>query len=432
MIQLVWSTVLALHAVGAAVFWWTAPGGFPTSSSEHWVNAVAPVVPIVLVGAALFTRGRLAAAVLPVVLAAIPLFWMTFAISLRLTFPADTGGIWYLPFFGGFALLVIWVRQYGFRVPRPLLLVLVAALALIAGWAAPSTMRADEPMTRPAETTLAEPAAGASTTPKLIKLGKEAQVHPGEGRIVMKRDQVLLTVQPLLTFADRSPDRFFTSSAAPEDNTPTRRRFASMRRDGARWALAYGDEDRSQIDVELREGTLEIDARSRLARAVFAHLDSFLDLTIRGHRKLSVAFSPMPGRRVEVPAPGAPARFAYVDAGGTLHVVDAAQARHGPFTELASGPLVRDRPLSLTLYDGDRAVFRVTVPDFAPQASTRLSPAAGWGVPENMIELVRGGEAENAPALVSFSLATTSIGRGTRSVGHAPGVYRDRVTVEQP
>ena len=53
-------------------------------------------------------------------------------------------------------------------------------------------------------------------------------------------------------------------------------------------------------------------------------------------------------------------------------------------------------------------------------------------MPVNAIELVRGGDADTAPVLISFSLAATNIGRGTASVGHAAGVYRNRITVKLP
>jgi hypothetical protein len=83
----------------------------------------------------------------------------------------------------------------------------------------------------------------------------------------------------------------------------------------------------------------------------------------------------------------------------------------------------------VTLYDGDKAAFTITLSDWSAQASTALSPTAGAGLPVNTIELVRNGDADNALSLLTTSLASTSIGRGTQSVGHAAGVYRNRITV---
>jgi hypothetical protein len=66
------------------------------------------------------------------------------------------------------------------------------------------------------------------------------------------------------------------------------------------------------------------------------------------------------------------------------------------------------------------------------QASTQLSPTAGWGIPVNATELLRSGEPETARMLISLSLAGTSFGRGTQTVGHADGIYRNRMTITLP
>ena len=86
----------------------------------------------------------------------------------------------------------------------------------------------------------------------------------------------------------------------------------------------------------------------------------------------------------------------------------------------------------LTLYDGDKAAFTVTLDGLVGAGLDALSPTAGDGLPVNAIELVRGGDADTTPGLITASLAATSLGRGTATVGHAAGVYRDRVTVAMP
>jgi len=130
-----------------------------------------------------------------------------------------------------------------------------------------------------------------------------------------------------------------------------------------------------------------------------------------------------------VPSVKQNARFAYVDAAGGFHVVEAAKQRRGPFTELASGTLRAGAPLTVTLYDGDKPLFAVALEDYVAQASTGVSPAAGWGVPQNAIEFMRGGDAETTPVLVTASLAATTVGQGTATVGHAAGVYRNRMSI---
>jgi hypothetical protein len=246
---------------------------------------------------------------------------------------------------------------------------------------------------------------------------------------VVRRDALIMNVNPLLGFADRSPDRCWVA-LAPEGRSVATTRTLSAR--GGSASFAYKDEDQSVIEVSAHEGVVQLDARSRLAQPLFAHGSSYAELALQGHRKLAVAFSPAPQQRIAVPAVGEPARFAYVDAHETFHVAQASQRQRGPFTELAAGRLRRGDALAVTIYDGDKAMFVVTLADWAAQVSTELSPAAGDGLPMNVIELVRGGEPETAPVLISFALAATTIGRGTQSVGHAAGVYRDRISVALP
>jgi hypothetical protein len=155
-------------------------------------------------------------------------------------------------------------------------------------------------------------------------------------------------------------------------------------------------------------------------------------VTVQGHRKLTVSFSPAPEPRLEAPPPTAAARFAYLDEGGTFHVMQASTGRRGPFVGLAAGRMARSDRLVLTLYDMDRPVFAITFEDWARQASTQPSPTAGFGVTVNSIQLERGGDGDDAPVAITLSLAATTIGRGTQTVGHAAGVYRDRVTVALP
>ena len=430
MIQQVWLLVFASHAALAAIWWWLMPGGFPSWAPQYWFNQVLPLVVLAVIVAALFAPKALRTALAPAIQLAFPVFWMVFAVSLRLTFPDSIGFLWNLLFAGGFVLAVLWVRQYRFTVPHAWLLPCFALPALWMGWVLPGSQRAEDPATHPAEQALPELPSNTSA-PAFIKLSKDAQVHPSDGRTVIRRDQLVLTVQPLLSIANRSPDRCWTELALPEDSRATSRKLAATMRDGQRWKLLFRDEDQSLLEiVAAREGAIEIDARSRLAQPVFSHVSQSTSVTIRGHKKLSVSFSPIPGKRIEVPGPMEAARFAYVDATGTFHVAQASSQDHGPYTELGVGPLKSGEPLVLTLHDGETAAFRISLADWAAQASTQLSPAAGWGVPANAIELVRAGDPEEAPAEILFSLASSHIGRGSPSVGMAAGVYRNRITVQ--
>lgn len=431
MINLVWFTLLAVHTGAAGVWWWLMPGGFPSSAPEFWVNQVAPIFCILFLLTALFARGRFSHAVLPAVVAMIPAFWMAFGISSRLTFDDSFGSRWTYAFIPAAIVGGLWVNQFRLRLTAKWLVPLLVVPALIGGWLFPGTQRAPEPATNPTGASFAAAAPGASDS-RLIKLTHDAQIRPGDSRVVFRRDKLILNVQPLLSFANRSPDRCWTSLAPEGTSTATNRILQSRAHDGARWTMTYKDEDASVLDVTPTKDGVQLDARSRLPHAIFSHGNSFAELTVQGHKKLTVSFSPLPDRRIEVPPVGTPARFAYVDAGDTFHLAQASTEQRGPFTEIAAGRLKHGDPLVVTLYDDNKAVFTVTLDDWSAQASTQLSPTAGFGLPVNAIELQRGGEPESAPAIITFTLASTDIGRGTQSVGHAPGVYRDRITVAAP
>ena len=429
MINLVWFTLLAVHTAAAGVWWWLMPGGFPSSTPQYWVNEVAPVFCIALLLTALFARGKFSHAVLPAVVAAIPAFWLAFGISARLTFADSFGSSWMTAFIPAAIIGGLWVNQFRLRLTAKWLVPVVVVPALIAGWLLPGTQRAADPSTTPTGAAFTAPTSGAGDS-RLVKLTREAQLRPGDSRVVFKRDKMILNVQPLLTFANRSPDRCWTALAPEGTSTPTNRILVARQHDGARWTMTYKDEDASVLEVATAPGGgVQLDGRSRLPRAIYSHGNTFAELTVQGHQKLTVSFSPLPDRRIEVPPATQPARFAYFDGNDTFHLVQASAEQRGPFTEIAAGRLKRGDPLVVTFYDNGKAAFSVTLEDWSAQASTELSPTAGWGLPVNAIEMVRGGDAESTPALITFTLASTSIGRGTQSVGHAPGVYRDRITV---
>ncbi len=431
MINLVWFTLLAVHTGAAGVWWWLMPGGFPSSEPQFWVNQVAPIFCILILLTALFARGRFSHAILPPVVAMIPAFWMAFGISSRLTFDDSFASLWTYAFIPAAIVGGLWVNQFRLRLTVKWLVPLFVVPALIGGWLFPGTQRAPEPATSPTGASFSAAPPGNSDQ-RLIKLTRDAQIRPGDSRVVFRRDKLILNVQPLLSFANRSPDRCWTSLAPEGTSTATNRVLQGKVHDGARWTMTYKDEDASVLDVTPTKDGVQLDGRSRLPKAVFAHGNSYAELTLQGHKKLTVSFSPLPDRRIEVPAVGTPARFAYVDAADTFHLVQASSEQRGPFTEIAAGRLKHGDPLTLTIYDDNKAAFVVTLDDWSAQASTQLSPTAGSGLPVNAIELERGGEPESSPAIITFTLASTSIGRGTQSVGHAPGVYRDRITVAAP
>jgi hypothetical protein len=196
----------------------------------------------------------------------------------------------------------------------------------------------------------------------------------------------------------------------------------------------YSDYSAVMIPSLDAPGRAEFTAFSRLDEDTYSHLNSFCVLTIRGGHQTALAFSPCPDDRIDVfpfdyPA-GRPARFAYWDAEQQFHVVEARSGEKGPFRTLAAGHLERGEPLTLFIYDEAAMVAKVALDDWSAQASTDLSPTAGWRVPMNAIEFFRLGEQESDPVAIYVTLAGTSVGRGWDTVGHRAGTYRNRITIE--
>jgi hypothetical protein len=242
-------------------------------------------------------------------------------------------------------------------------------------------------------------------------------------------------IQPLLTFDSRSPDGFLVLLAKPEDRTTPWRALLNAAAAQDRLQLNYADLNRSQLSIESSQAPRQVslDARSQLPRTIWSHLNTFTELTVVGHKRLFLSFSPNDEVRIEVKPMeypvGAPARFAYVDAQLNFRVVEARSAEKGPFKTLLAGPTA-DPALRITLYDEDMPIARLTFHDWLSQVSTNLSPTAGWGVPENAIEFSLQGREPSSMASIFLTLAATSVGRGYDAVGHAPGIYRNRLDVE--
>ena len=428
--------VFTAHLVLAAAWWWLMPGGFPLAHARFWVNRMLPIAVIALVTTYLWARYRKRDGVLRVLAVALAAFWLAAAVSARIAFPVTMRWLWLAPFAG--AVLIAWVALRVIRSGRlravPLALAVIVASTL--GVFAPITQRGEDPTTRPLNTAFAPVTPHHSElNPNVIRLRPALRVQPNGGVVYVESGGLHLDLEPLLTFISRSPDRCWTLLAPRHERVGPRRELLNGRPDAEWVELEYADDGASRLRVRGAEerGFVEIEASSQLPREVYSHLNSYCAMVVSGHRKLELSFSPCPDARLEVPNSdypfGRPVRLAYLDASETFHVVEASSAEKGPFRTLASGPLKRGEPLAITLHDQGKPACRVTLEDFSAQASTARSPTAGWGVPQNSVTFMLAGAAPTSPAFISIELAGTGIGRGYDSVGHAAGVYRNRVTV---
>jgi hypothetical protein len=455
--QRLWPRVVVLlgHAAFAAGWWRMMPGGFPVGHPRFWANRALPALLLGVVALGLwsaFTRRRVVLRCVTLGLAGV---WLAAAVSTVVAFPVSGWRLAVVPLAAA-AVTALAARRRADangerRRRRPAIAAAAAGVAL--GAALPWTQRAGEPATRPLNVPAALPGAGSDFTVRSdALLAPGVRVDAMAEQVALQRGRYGLTVHPLLTFVSRSPDRSWTIAA------PRRARRGPGRRTGGAGVSAsrsfqyflagYREDDAVRLlvgplphdddddDAAADEGPLviPIEASSVLPDPVYSHLNSFCQIAFSGHNELSVSFSPCPDARVEVlPSDypvGRPARMAFLTAGGEFVVAEATSGEKGPFRRLAAGPLARGDPLVITFHDDAQPVARVVLDDWSAQASTDLSPTAGWGLPANAIQFSRSANASAAPAHLFVTLAGTGVGRGWDSVGHAAGTYRNRMRVE--
>lgn len=388
------------------------PRGFPLLHPRFFVNELVP---------ALLLAASLAGVVLLLVrpalaklsLAALPALWWSAAVALPLVFPVTgTAPLWpilavalglslaYLP-------LLSRIEQNRVWIALPLL------AGALTGAFSVRCLRAPDATTRPGSQHL--PALALEST---AALAPGVVVDAGVVRIGSKDSKLRAWIDPSLEFKSRSPDRFWTILASGGALLAPPESRVSARSNGPH--------------------AVSIESFTELGDSVYSHLNSFLELGLTGHTRLALRFSPCPHALVDVlhadyPA-GAPARFAYVDAAGVFHVVEATDAEKGPYRTLTRGSLTRGTPLVITFVEtapgSERELLDVTLHDWSAQLSTALSPTAGYGVAENAIEFRLSAPERAASAHVFVTLAGTGVGRGWDSVGHAAGAYRNRITVD--
>ncbi len=264
-------------------------------------------------------------------------------------------------------------------------------------------------------------------------------LQTSDGSLMARITPLTISIQPLLRFLDRSPDGAPTVlvPAVERAGAEARMRRVEAFEDGSyRLSYIFPGQGPGSLRAAFEPGTdaIVLEAAARLDRPVFSHLNAYCDVEVRGHRRLSLEFSPCPGTLVEVRRQdypfGRPARFAFVSADRAFRVVEATSGEKGPFRTLARGRLEPSQPLAITLHDEDQPIARLTLGDFAGQADTTLSPTAGWGVPVNAIEFSLADDSPSSPASIFITLAGTSVGRGWDCVAHCEGTYRNRLRIE--
>ena len=430
-----WLLALVGHALAGAAWFWLMPGGFPWTHARFLANRGLPLVVIGVSMLGLYAGYTKKARWLRASLFSLAMLWAVaagtswglFPLSARILAPA--------------ALLVAALLWLATRLPaaRPAgksrLAGGLIAVGAVAGLLFPFAQRANLAVTRPLGGSVnVERGLPVMGIPRIEAMSKRWRCDPREGSVMGMRNRYVVSIEPLLTFISRSPDRCWTLFAPQASRQGPGRTLVRWGREESAMEARYADDGDSSLWLRAAtEDALEIEAVSRLAAPIYSHLNTFFQLSVTGHEALSIVFSPCPDTPVDVlpmeyPV-GRPSRFAYLDVADVLHVVEASSGEKGPFRELAAGPLRRGQPLQITLLDEGRAFAEIILEDWTAQVSTALSPTAGWGVPENAIEFSLDGSSRRAGAGIFVTLASTSVGRGFDSVGHGPGTYRSRAKV---
>ena len=424
-----------MFAVG---YWYLMPKGFPVSHIRFWINSVC--LPFVGVACALglFALFRKHETLLKCLVLIFGITAVGAGITATFLFPESVSGV--------FLMLVI---------PCSILGVLPTVLIFwslksrpVAGWLKivclcvglgislflPWSQRGADPATTPMNlplpafpTSLHEPVSS-------LALSETVTLFPQKGEIRIQNGETALVVYPLLTFSSRSPDRFWTIFAPPTKRVGPPRSLIGLHHEAGMATMAYDYDGRSVLHVRTSnpDSVVNVESFTELPYPVYSHLNAFTMLRFAGKETLNISFSPCPElieiRPADYPF-GRPARLAYLDAEHVLRVVEAHDAEKGPFRTLAKGKLNEDEPLHMMLYDGKNAVCRVTFHDWAKQASTQLSPTAGWSLPENALQFLLHENSSDNEGFIVMTLAGTGIGRGWDSVGHAAGIYRNSMTI---
>ncbi len=430
--RLVWRFVFFSYSILFAIAWWILPGGFPLSHVKFWCNQVAcPGVALAMaLGCYAELRGR--ETLLNPLATGAAMLSVAGGLSTAMLFSKSTLGIGiFLVALGG-VLLILAVRtldqaRWFHRVSS---IVGFGVIGTVLGLA----QRGPEPSTSPALATL--DAGIASRTPQPtwefagINLGTVTVDAPNE-RIRVDRGRYRLIMNPLLTFLSRSTDRGWTFFATNRDRRGPKRQFLAAEPTQLSFVAQYGPTEPARLSVAIAGADLETEGQVAFDQPVYSHLNAYAAVQLVGHTNLELEFSPCPGQTIE-PQPhdypvGRPLRMASLDGDGRFRVVEATSAEKGPYHTLAEGSLARGEPLTITLLEAGKPLLAITFDDWSAQVSTELSPTAGWGMPQNHVTFARHTSDPASVVSLELTLASTSAGRGFDSVGHAAGVYRNRM-----
>ena len=435
--------LLLAHAAGAILVLRLLPQGFPFTHIKFVANTALPWTGLALTAAALTLLFRRQTRLLLACVIAINAAWLSGGTSAVILFGTSLPRApWLFIAIGSFGLIVsatvAWARGRRARAMRQPAIIAALLLGTVSGTLVALAQRAPAPSTRPRLAQL-------DPSPQWTTQSDPPTIEPRTGiaafdatsaQVDVSCGTTTVFIRPLLTFESRSPDRTWTLLAPPSN-------FGAQRQLRRVWQTAqasyarYADDGESSLLVTASADGVAIDAQSHLPTAVYSHLNSFASLQFAASSAgAQIAFSPTGDnwfdiRPADYPS-GRPSRMVNRYADGTFRVVEASDGEKGPFHTLGESRLSSEAPLTIrvrTTAGDPTSECSFEFADWAAQASTALSPSAGWGVPQNSIQFFA--NPAQTHVLILLTLADTGPGIGWDSVGHASGGYRNRITVRQ-
>ena len=294
--RLMTESVLAFHGVSAIGWWWLTPGGFSLGHARFWLNRVWPLAVLAIAVFGVWTLARRRYSSLKLTLLSLAVMWMAGATSARLVFPMTAPGLWWWGFLIGGIGLALVARWDSPSVSRRIVLVFATLVGVTLGSFAPWALHGPDPSTKPIgdqaeKVSIGEGTAKLKTT---VSLGASVNVLAASALVSIQHEPYRLQIEPLLSFEHISPDRCWSILIPTAFQHLPHRHVDSVSQPSDEVNLAQIHYDsRESLTVSATNSHLtEITAARTLSEATYSHLNSFCTLTVTGHRRLYLRFSP--------------------------------------------------------------------------------------------------------------------------------------------
>ncbi|HTL27960.1 MAG TPA: hypothetical protein VL282_02015 [Tepidisphaeraceae bacterium] len=335
--------ILALHLPASAGWLWLMPRGWPIASPRFWMNEVAPIAIFLVATTAIVALMMKRERLLLILAMPIASLWLAASVAALVVFPMS-GWLITIRLFPLAALMLL--AQLPFRKSLRRWQAFGVLVGIAIGAAMTFAERAPAPETRPLNLALAALPPDAKYEPTSIPVGEIAHLSARSGDVQIAGDGPLLVeISPLLTFISCSPDAGWVNFTLPIDRTRPHYALDRIARRGNSVMASYLPQAFLRVTPRDADNAVDIEADTPVTQPTYSHLNTFCELSVAGHKKLSISFSPCPDEKFEVTYYdypfGRPATFACLGDDGIFRILRATSSEKGPFTTLGSGPLAR-------------------------------------------------------------------------------------------